>query len=186
MSIHKAVTNQIRERASLCALGLLEPPESEAFERHLAECDVCRSEVRSFGEVAAEMASCLPESQPASRVREQLLARVAPRGVLIRKGEGAWQATPLPGVEIKPLFFDAATGTTTSLVRMAPGATYPSHRHAGHEHCYVLEGDLVFSDHTLHAGDYEVNGPSTSHSSVTTHVGCLLLLTNNQADQLLV
>jgi hypothetical protein len=47
----------------------------------------------------------------------------------------------------------------------------------------VLEGDLVFSDHILYAGDYEVSVPSTDHALVTTHAGCLLLLTNNQADQ---
>jgi anti-sigma factor ChrR (cupin superfamily) len=68
---------------------------------------------------------------------------------------------------------------------MAPGAVYPAHRHAGPEHCYVLEGDLVFEDHVLNAGDYEVAAPSSDHSFVTTTRGCLLLLFSHVNDQLL-
>ena len=45
--------------------------------------------------------------------------------------------------------------------------------------------DLVFNDHTLHAGDYEVDAPDTAHSPVTTHGGCLLLIIHNAGDQLL-
>jgi anti-sigma factor ChrR (cupin superfamily) len=67
---------------------------------------------------------------------------------------------------------------------MAPGAIYPPHRHFGLEHCYVLEGDLVFDDYTLHAGDYEIASAATEHSLVTTQHGCLLLIMNNRGDQL--
>jgi anti-sigma factor ChrR (cupin superfamily) len=185
MTGHKAVTDQVRERASFYRLGLLESAEASAFEHHLAECDICRTEAREAGDVVAELAFGLVESRPGPRVREELLRRTAPRPVLVRHGEGNWKATGFDGVEAKQLFVDATTGSVTSLVRMAPRATYPPHRHAGHEHCYVLEGDLVFDDHTLFAGDFEVNAPFTGHSPVTTVNGCLLLLTNNQSDQLL-
>jgi len=185
MITHEAATDEVRERASFYRLGLLESDEASAFEHHLAECDVCRTEAREFGDAAAELAFGLTESRPGPHVREQLLRRTAPLNVLVRRGEGAWQVTRFDGVETKQLFVDATTGDVTSLIRMAPGAKYPPHRHAGHEHCYVLEGDLVFDDHTLFAGDFEVNPPSTGHSQVTTVGGCLLLLTNNQGDQLL-
>jgi anti-sigma factor ChrR (cupin superfamily) len=185
MTRHKAVTDQVRERASFYRLGLLESAEAGAFEHHLAECDVCKREARVAGDAIAELAFGLVESQPGPRVREELLRRTAPTPVLVRRGEGNWKATEFDGVEVKQLFVDAATGSVTSLVRMAPRATYPPHRHAGHELCYVLEGDLVFDDHTLFAGDFEVNAPLTGHSPVTTVGGCLMLLTNNQGDQLL-
>jgi hypothetical protein len=185
MTRHKSVTNQVRERASFYRLGLLETAEASAFEHHLAECDVCRTEARQLGDAAAELAFGLVESRPGPRIREELLRRTAPRPVLVRRGEGDWRDTGFEGVAAKQLFVDAATGNVTSLVRMAPGAIYPPHRHAGHEHCYVLEGDLVFDSHTLSAGDFEVNPPFTGHSPVTTVGGCLLLLTNNQGDQLL-
>jgi anti-sigma factor ChrR (cupin superfamily) len=183
MSWHMSVNDGIRERASMYALGLLEPPETGVYEQHLAECEICRREVRAFGLAAEDLPFSLPESRPAPRVRETLLARIGSPSVLIRREEGTWQATPFQGVEVKRLYVDTTTGSVTSLVRIRPGAMYPAHRHAGHEHCYVLEGDLVFSDHILHAGDYEVSAPSTDHAPVTTHNGCLLLLTNNQADQ---
>ena len=181
---HSTVTDEVRERASLYHLGLLDPPESAEFERHLPGCEVCQAEARVFGETAAQLAFALPPSKPEPGVRERLLRQSIAPHVLVRAAEGAWQATPFSGIEVRQLFVDPATGNVTSMVRMQPGAKYPPHRHASHEHCYVLEGDLVFSDHTLHAGDYEVNAPETDHSFVTTHAGCLLLITNNQADQI--
>jgi hypothetical protein len=46
----------------------------------------------------------------------------------------------------------------------------------------VLEGDLVFHDHVLQAGDYEVAMASAAHSTVTSVHGCVLLLTNDLRD----
>lgn len=186
MTKHRSVTDEVRERASFYRLGLLENSEVSDFEHHLAECDVCSTEARLLGDAVAEFAFGLAESCPGPRVRAELLRRIAPKPVLVRSGEGDWQATGFDGVEAKQLFADPATGSVTSFVRMAPGAKYPPHRHASHEHCYVLEGDLVFDDHTLFAGDFEVSAPSTDHSPVTTVGGCLLLITNNQRDELLL
>jgi anti-sigma factor ChrR (cupin superfamily) len=67
---------------------------------------------------------------------------------------------------------------------MAPGAHYPSHRHAGLEHCYVLEGDLILEDHTLNAGDYSAGSPDKEHTSATTKQGCLIFLVHNVRDSL--
>jgi anti-sigma factor ChrR (cupin superfamily) len=180
---HEAISDDIRERASLYQLGLLDQAEAGVFEHHLADCDVCRREVRELGDVVTELAFALPESRPGARVREELMRRTAPASVLMRAGEGDWQASGFEGVDVKQLFADPLTGNVTSLVRMQPGAKYPPHRHAGNEHCYVLQGNLVFVDHTLSAGDYEVSPPSTDHAVVTTSLGCLLLITNNVSDQ---
>ncbi|MGA3239867.1 MAG: zf-HC2 domain-containing protein, partial [Bryobacteraceae bacterium] len=70
---HEAVTDRVRERASFYRLGLLERAEAAAFEHHLAECDVCRTEARELGDAAAELAFGLVESRPGPRVREELL-----------------------------------------------------------------------------------------------------------------
>jgi anti-sigma factor ChrR (cupin superfamily) len=67
---------------------------------------------------------------------------------------------------------------------MMPGAHFPSHRHAGIEHCYVVEGDVIFDDHTLTAGDYSAGSPHSEHSSSTTTRGCVLFVVHNAADQL--
>jgi anti-sigma factor ChrR (cupin superfamily) len=55
----------------------------------------------------------------------------------------AWQATRYPGVEIKTLLFDRASGLASSLMRMAPGAALPEHEHVQIEQTWVLEGHLV-------------------------------------------
>jgi anti-sigma factor ChrR (cupin superfamily) len=75
----------------------------------------------------------------------------------------------------------------TSLVRVAAGAIYPAHLHNGVEHLYVLDGDIVFDDHTLSSGDYEMRPANSQHSSATTAPGegCLLLVINSGRDQFL-
>src|SRR6185295_18234338 len=72
----------------------------------------------------------------------------------VRGDQTAWQLLDVPGVEIKLLAVDAERDCTTQLVYMAPGATYPDHRHGGTEDLYVLQGDLQVSGVTLKTGDY--------------------------------
>ena len=57
-----------------------------------------------------------------------------------------WQQTRFPGVEVKTLLLDRATGLVTALTRMAPGSLLPDHEHVKIEQTYVLEGSLV--DHS--------------------------------------
>jgi anti-sigma factor ChrR (cupin superfamily) len=186
---HDIPNDEIHEMASLYSLGLLDPELAVGFEQHLEDgCTVCESEVRGFDETTAQVFAALPHAEPPERIREELLKRIArpaSASAIFRAGEGEWQDSAFPGLTVKQLFVDSATGNVTSLIRMTAGAIYPPHRHFGLEHCYVLEGDLVFDDHTLHAGDYEVAAHSTDHSPVTTRHGCLLLIMNNQRDQLL-
>ena len=54
-----------------------------------------------------------------------------------------WQKTRYPGIEVKTLLFDRASGLVTSLTRMAPGTVLPDHEHVRIEQTFVLEGHLV-------------------------------------------
>lgn len=186
---HEMANDEVREVALLYSLGLLEQELASGFRQHLESgCPVCESELRGFNEVAAQVADSLPQAKPHPRLRQELLNRIGREGsraTIFRAHDGEWQTSPFAGVSLKQLYVDPTTGYVTSLVRMTPGAVYPPHHHAGLEHCYVLEGDLVFHDHTLHSGDYEVAISASDHSSVTTKSGCLLLIINNQRDQLL-
>jgi anti-sigma factor ChrR (cupin superfamily) len=190
---HDMANDEIHEVASLYSLGLLEPELAAGFERHLdGGCAVCESEVRGFNEAATQVLTATELAEPPARLRDELMRRISqsgskmpPASVIARADAVEWQDTDIPGFSFKQLFVDDATGNVTSLIRMAEGTTYPPHRHSGMEHCYVLEGDLVFDDHTLHSGDYEVAYMDTDHSPVTTKAGCLLLIINNQNDQLL-
>ena len=105
--------------------------------------------------------------------------------VVQRRDEGAWEATGVEGVEVKRLFADAARGYVTMLVRMAAGSSYPSHRHAGYEECYVLQGDLSVGDAALHAGDYQRAEGGSIHVVQSTKNGCLLFIVSSQHDELL-
>jgi anti-sigma factor ChrR (cupin superfamily) len=174
------------DRASLYALGLLDSDELLVFERHMSTCPSCATAVRESSEMTDELSRSLPVSTPPARLRERVLSETQlPQGVLalVRGKRIQWLETPFQGVSMARLFEDCARGELVSLVRMLPGARYPSHRHGGLEHCFVIEGDLVFEDHTLLAGDYAAGGPDQDHSSATTSNGCFLFIIHNSADQ---
>ncbi len=176
-----------KDRASLYALGLLNQAESIAFAQHLSSCFECETEVRETGDVAARLAGAMPMSTPPPALRQRVLTEaVLPRGVaaLVRGRQINWQPTPFPGVSMARLYEDPFRGELASLVRMAPSARYPSHHHASLEHCYVLEGDLIFEDHTLTAGDYSAGSPDKDHTSATTKTGCMLFIVHNLRDEL--
>lgn len=54
-----------------------------------------------------------------------------------------WQTTRYPGIQVKTLLFDRATGLVSVLMKMAPGAELPDHEHVLIEQTWVLEGHLV-------------------------------------------
>ena len=51
------------------------------------------------------------------------------------------------------------------LVRLAPGAEYPPHTHAGVEELHMLQGELIVDDKKLYPGDYLRSEPGTVRSS---------------------
>jgi anti-sigma factor ChrR (cupin superfamily) len=173
------------DRATLYSLGLLDEDEARAFEQHLNSCPACTVEVRESGELAVGLAEAIPTVLPPASLRQRVLNEaVLPKGVvaLVRGQHMNWQTTPFAGVSIARLYEDPRRGELASLVRMTPGAYYPAHRHAGLEHCYVIEGDVVFEDHRLTAGDYSAGSPDREHSAATTETGCLLFIVHNLQD----
>ncbi len=69
-----------------------------------------------------------------------------------------WTPSPQPGVDRKLLARDGAeVARATSIVRYAPGASFPAHQHPGGEEFFVLRG--VFSDEH---GDYPAGTYSRS------------------------
>src|SRR5688572_21547105 len=63
--------------------------------------------------------------------------------IILRTTELPWLPSPTPGVERRMLSRDDATGVVTSIVRYAPGASYPIHSHPGGEEILVLEGTFA-------------------------------------------
>jgi len=109
----------------------------------------------------------------------------SPGGLLtVHAHEGVWEDIGVNGIVVKRLFVDKANDRATMLVRMPAGASYPRHRHAGAEQCYVLEGDLRLGDRVFRAGDYQCAGSDSIHDVQYTEAGCLLLIVSSLHDEI--
>jgi anti-sigma factor ChrR (cupin superfamily) len=188
----KSRTAGIRERAALYALGALSPDEARAFEADVAGDAACESELAAFRAVADHLAYAAPPHAPPPGLRARVLASIAGDEIpvvdqdgvrFVRSDRLGWQAGPLPGLEVKRLFVDEEGGRRTTLVRMAPGAIIPAHRHGGVEEIYLLEGEVMMSGVLMRAGDYCRADADTVHADTRTQNGCLFLVTASMYDQ---
>ena len=102
-----------------------------------------------------------------------------------RAHEGAWFEPGIPGVAFKKLYSDRATGYATMLVCMQPGTSYPVHRHAGYEECYMLEGEVSSGDLQLFAGDYQRMAGDTFHHALHTKTGCTFLVVASEHNEII-
>ena len=216
MTRHETLDSLARETCALAALGALPPEEAAAFEAHAADCPACRAERASLTALVGELAALAPAAEPPERLWSRVAARVrttpqeaaaaqaapaapvqpwkawtasaeARAGLLtITADDAGWQATSVPGIAVRQLFVDPAADRVTMLVRMAPGAAYPPHRHATAEECFVLQGDIRVDEHThMRAGDYQRAEEGSRHGVQSTDGGCTLLIVSSLHDELL-
>jgi anti-sigma factor ChrR (cupin superfamily) len=91
-----------------------------------------------------------------------------------------WIPSPSPGVWRKPLARAAAEhGHTTSLVRFAPGSSFPRHAHPLGEEILVLEGTFSDEERDYGPGTYFRNPPGSGHSPFSRD-GCVLFVKLDQ------
>ena len=83
---------------------------------------------------------------------EEILS--TPRSTFVDVEHMAWTASKFPGVDVKILYQDEATGMLTVLTRMAPGSFIPLHVHTDIEQTYVLEGSLDDEQGSATAGNF--------------------------------
>ena len=208
MTRHEMLDDEAREQAALAALGTLPPPERAAYDSHLAECELCRQEVSALRAVVGDMAELAPQADPPERLWQRIAQRVAAERparaeqatqswkhwhddaaaaspLAFVAAEGPWVATAVPGIEARKLFVDEKNDRVTMLVRMAPGSAYPSHRHAGPEECFVLQGDLRTGEVVQHGGEYQRAERGSVHPSQSTEGGCVLLIVSSLRDTLI-
>ena len=102
----------------------------------------------------------------------EILAPLASRYVNVESLP--WQPTRFPGVDIKVLIEDPQKGSSTQLVRFAPGASLPFHEHVEIEQSYILSGSLTDKEGEATAGNF-VWRPAGSRHVATAPKGCLLL-----------
>jgi anti-sigma factor ChrR (cupin superfamily) len=78
------------------------------------------------------------------------------------------------GVEIHVLH-DSSDGARAAVLRYAPGASVPTHRHEGYEYIYVLQGEQSDERGSYSAGSFVVNEPGMTHR-VSSRGGCVVLI----------
>ncbi len=94
------------------------------------------------------------------------------------KGDMTWQPFRV-GIEIHQLYGEIGVGRAAALLRYAPGAVLPAHRHGGFEQILVLEGAQVDERGRYGKGTVVVNPPGSSHA-VTSPEGCIVFVTWDQ------
>ena len=127
-----------------------------------------------------------PEMQ--ERVRNRLMQRIAqdiaPRHLTVKADAAPWQPF-LPGIERKILLKSGAT--ISYLLRLAPGASLPAHRHPVDEECLVLAGAVsIGSELELHSGDFHVGRADLAHTTISSISGATLYLRGAAPDPKLI
>jgi quercetin dioxygenase-like cupin family protein len=93
-----------------------------------------------------------------------------------------WTTLDFPGVFLKTLRQDAASGGMTVMTRMQPGAMIPAHSHTrADETVYVLEGDFIEDGVAYGPGSFFAGAAGMVHGPHGTRGGCVLLTTFSAA-----
>lgn len=126
-------------------------------------------------------ASIAPEPADAAlaaRVKHRVLRRIAEddtrRHHTVQPDGGRWQPFGR-GVQIKVLH--EAGGVMSYLLKIAPGAQVPAHRHPVDEECVVLEGSVrIGQDLVVHAGGFHLARRDALHAAISSDAGAVIFL----------
>jgi putative transcriptional regulator len=178
----------IRELLPLYALGVLEGDEAKQVEAAIAKDPALATELGSYREAAEGMiAPVLPS--PAVKLRlmasighgkhETFATKMAAlfdvavdraRELLgLIERPASWEKQPVPGILL--VHFDGGPACATAdcgYVQLAPGATFPFHKHRGEEVSLIISGSLrdTSNGRVLGPGDEYVMPDGTSHELV--------------------
>jgi anti-sigma factor ChrR (cupin superfamily) len=179
-------------RDSLCLYALEALPAGEAplVEAQIAACPECREEIEALRPIVGAFVSWPTDVlRPPRPLWDRLARRIAAETGQPAMPEPSRPAQPEweeagPGIFCKLLATDTERDRVSMLVRLAPGAEYPPHTHAGVEEAYMLEGVLIVDDKKLHPGEYLRSEPGTSDQRVWSETGCTCVLITSTRDVL--
>lgn len=167
------------------ALHALTPAETSAVAAHISVCSDCRQELEMLRELGDSSTDLLrPSTDLGARLARRVAEEAGVPPVLPparRWSEPEWEEVG-PGIFCKVLATDADNQRVSMLVRLAPGAEYPPHRHAGVEELFLLNGELWIDDRKLHPGDYNRAAPGTADARVYSETGCTCVLVTSLED----
>jgi quercetin dioxygenase-like cupin family protein len=119
-----------------------------------------------------EILSMLPARKSMNEVKVEPLAGISFRS----QQQSKFLPTPYPGISLRMLHLNRQAQKFTALMKLEPGARYPSHHHDGEEECLVLEGSLMVGDHRMEAGDYQFCEADSDHVDQWSETGALLYI----------
>jgi anti-sigma factor ChrR (cupin superfamily) len=194
MNMNSFAGNRCEHSEATCAYALqaLPPGELAAAEAHIAACPDCRRELDSLRPVVDTFVSwptdmLRPTASLAVRLAGRIAEETGKEPVLppppSRWPEPEWQQVAA-GIECKLLATDAQRRRVSMLVRLAPGASYPAHTHAGVEELHLLDGELWIDGRKLVPGDYNHGAPGAGDERVWSETGCTCLLVTSTDDVL--
>jgi hypothetical protein len=173
------------------ALQALSVTEIAAAEIHIASCQECQRELESLRPVIDQFVAWPTDVlRPTTSLQRRLARRIAeetgkePAAPPARQwSEPDWEQVA-PGIECKLLATDTERHRVSMLVRLAPGASYPPHTHAGVEELHLLDGELWIDARKLFPGDYNYGPPGASDERVWSETGCTCVLITSTKDVL--
>ena len=140
-------------------------------EHPLLDLDIARALTAAHG--PADRADAQTVQRVRSRLLQSIAAESTPQHVAIAADAGRWQAL-LPGIQRKVLHEEA--GVMSYLLKFAPGAVLPAHRHPIDEECVVLEGTLSVGPLVLGPGGFHRVRAGVLDADSTTGEGCVIYL----------
>lgn len=180
------------ELAAAYAVRALPAADVPAIEDHLVACAHCRRELDALRPVVDAFVYwptdlLRPPASLERRLAQRIAADKAAQALLPagrRWSEPEWLQVA-PGIACKLFATDAEKKVVSMLVRLAPGAEYPPHTHAGMEELHLLEGELWIDERKLQAGEYNRAMPGTVDRRVWSPGGCTCVLITSIEDHLL-
>jgi quercetin dioxygenase-like cupin family protein len=176
----------------LHALRALPASEVPMVEAQISNCADCRQEMEALLPIVGSFISwptdVLRPSVPLwGRIAERIAEEtgkppVSP--VLPVQTKPEWEE-PAPGISCQLLATDREKERVSMLVRLAPGAEYPPHRHSGVEELHLLHGELMIDAKKLYPGDYIRAEADTVDHRVWTETGCTCVLLTSTKDAIL-
>jgi anti-sigma factor ChrR (cupin superfamily) len=171
------------------AVQALAASDVTAAEAHIAACPDCQRELASLRPVIGRFGSWPTDVlRPPTSLQARLALRIAAETgkepvppPSPRWSEPEWERVA-PGIECKLLATDDARQRVSMLVRLAPGASYPAHTHAGVEELHLLDGELWIDERKLVPGDYNYGAPGAADERVWSETGCTCVLITSTRD----
>src|SRR5690349_18947444 len=158
------------------ALQVLTSSELAAAEAHIASCPQCQRDMESLRQVIDRFVAWPTDVlRPTTSLQMRLARRIAketgkepvppPARDQQSWSEPEWEQVA-PGIECKLLAADTERHRVSMVVRLAPGACYPAHTHAGVEELHLLDGELWIDEKKLFPGDYNYGAPGAGDERV--------------------